>query len=123
MSGDRIILEGMHFYGYHGDNAEERRLGQPFQVDLEVEMDLDLAGKSDLLQDTVNYAQLYQDVKEVMEGRPRNLLEALTDSIANLVLNSYPVMNVRVLVRKTRPPIGGGLLTSVGVEIFRSRNQ
>ena len=43
-SGDRIILEGMQFYGYHGRNDEERVLGQPFEVDLEAELDLTAAG-------------------------------------------------------------------------------
>ncbi len=41
---DRIILEGMQFYGFHGVNAEERALGQPYVVDLAVEMDLCVPG-------------------------------------------------------------------------------
>ena len=55
MSSDRIILEGMHFYGYHGGNLEERSLGQPFLVDVEAELDLAVAARSDSLEDTVSY--------------------------------------------------------------------
>ena len=44
---DRIVLEGMQFYGFHGVNAEEKSLGQPYVVDLAVEMDLSIPGKSD----------------------------------------------------------------------------
>ena len=42
---DRIVLEGMRFYGFHGVNPEERVLGQEYLVDLTVEMDLSRAGR------------------------------------------------------------------------------
>ena len=64
---DRIILDHMEFYAYHGRNPEERILGQPFVVDLEVYLDLDMAGKSDDIKETVSYADLYRLVKEEME--------------------------------------------------------
>ena len=47
LSSDRIILKGMQFYGFHGVNPEERTLGQTYVVDLEVELDLRPAGRSD----------------------------------------------------------------------------
>ena len=63
MSADRIILTGMQFYGFHGVNAEERALGQPFVVDLETELDLEPAGASD--------AQAgLRDVRWHRDGRP-----------------------------------------------------
>ena len=85
---DRILLEGMRFFAFHGNNPEERELGQPFVVDLEVEADLSVAGRSDSLDDTVNYAALYRAVKGVMEGPPRNLLEAVAQDIADAVLGA-----------------------------------
>ena len=60
MSADRIILKGMQFYGFHGVNPEERTLGQTYVVDLEVELDLQPAGRSDNLEDTISYTQLYR---------------------------------------------------------------
>ncbi len=69
---DRIILEGMQFYGFHGVNAEERALGQSYIVDLTVEMDLNGPGASDRLEETVSYAHLYRAVQEVLEGRSKN---------------------------------------------------
>ncbi len=51
---DRIIMEGMQLYGVHGANPEERALGQPYIVDLSVDLDLRKPGESDLLEDTVN---------------------------------------------------------------------
>ena len=78
---DRIVLEDMRFYGFHGVNPEERVQGQEYLVDLAVEMDLSLAGRSDRLEDTVSYAHIFRTVKDVMEGEPRNLLEAAAQSI------------------------------------------
>ena len=121
LPSDLIVLEGMYFYGYHGSNAEERTLGQPFLVDLEAELDLAPAARSDSLDDTVSYAHLHRAAKEVMEGPPRNLLEAVAEGIAGAVLGSFPVKAVRVRVKKTRPPIRGGLLASAGVEVYRTR--
>ena len=120
---DRIILEGMQFYGYHGGSPEERSLGQPFLVDLEGEIDLRAAGQSDNLEDTVSYAHLYRVVREVIEGEPKYLLEALTEEIARRALEAFPLQGVRVRVKKTRPPIKGAVLTGgASVEIYRSRS-
>ena len=122
MPPDRIILSGMQFYGFHGVNPEERRLGQPFVVDLEAELDLQPAGDSDRLQDTVSYTHLYRVVKAVVEGEPRNLLETAAAAIANGVFEQNPaVCGVRVRVQKPRPPIKGSVIESAGVEIYRQR--
>ena len=118
---DRIVLEGMRFFGFHGNNPEERELGQPFVVDLELETDLSIAGASDDLGDTINYAEVYRAVKRVMEGPSRNLLEGVAQDIAEAVLGGFAVDAVRVRVRKTQPPIRDARLESAGVEIYRSR--
>jgi len=121
---DRIILEGMQFYGYHGGSPEERSLGQPFQVDLEAELDLSVAGKSDNRNDTVSYTHLYRIVKEVMEAEPQNLLEALAEEIARRSLDSFPLLQgVRIRVKKTRPPIKGAVLSGAAVEVYRRRQR
>ena len=121
MTSDRIILEGMEFYGYHGGSPEERSLGQPFLVDMEAELDLRVAGKSDDRDDTVSYTHLYRVVREVMEEAPRNLLETLAEEIAGRALASFPLQAVRVRVKKTRPPIKGALLAGAAVEVYRGR--
>ncbi len=123
MSLDRIILRGMQFYGFHGVNPEERRLGQPFIVDLEAELDLTTAGESDRLQDTVSYTHLYRVVKTVVEGEPRNLLENAASAIARGVFDQHPaVQAVRVRVKKPRPPIRGSVVEAAEVDIYRTRD-
>ena len=118
---DRIILEGMRFYGFHGVNPEERVLGQEYLVDLSVEMNLAVAGDSDHIEDTISYAHIYRAVKDVMEGAPRNLLEAAAQSIAYRVLDEFPVDSVSVKVKKPHPPIRGPVIENATVEIMRSR--
>ena len=122
MPSDRIILEGMQFYGYHGGSPEERSMGQPFEVDLETELDLSVAGKSDNREDTVSYTHLYRVVKEVMEDEPKNLLETLAEEITHRALAAFPIQTVRVRVKKTRPPIKGALLSAAAVEVYRARS-
>ena len=122
MPADRIILEGMQFYGFHGVNPEERTLGQSYLVDLAVELDLRLAGGSDRLEDTVSYTSLYQTVQGVMEGESRSLLETTAQAIADRVLAEFPVAAVQVRVKKPRQtPIRGSVIDNAAVEIYRTR--
>ena len=118
---DRIVLEGMRFYGFHGVNPEERVLGQEYLVDLAVEMGLTQAGASDRLEDTISYAHIYRAVRDVMEGEPRNLLEAAAQSVADRILSDFPVDSVSIRVKKPRPPIRGSVIENATVEIFRRR--
>ncbi len=119
---DRIILTGMQFYGFHGVNPEERRLGQPFIVDLTAELDLGQAGASDNLTDTVSYTDLYRAARDVMEGEPYNLLEAAARNIADVVLCRQAMVSaVRVRVSKPRPPIRGSVIGAAAVELYRKR--
>ncbi len=119
---DRILLEGLQFYGYHGVHPEERRLGQRFAVDLEVELDLAPAALRDALEETVNYGALYQTVRRIVEGEPRHLLEAVAADIVRAIFAEYPRVDaVRVRLWKLMPPIAGAALGRVGVELRRTR--
>ena len=120
---DRIVLEGMQFYGFHGVNPEERVLGQSYIVDLAVEVDLSRPGKSDQLEDTVNYTHLYRAVKSVVEGEPRNLLEAAAQAIVDRVLSEFPVDAVALTLKKPRPPVRGSVIENAKVEIYRRRQE
>ena len=60
---DKIVLTGLHFYGYHGCLPEEKRHGQPFHIDLVLETDLERAGQTDDLTQTVDYSAVYGVVK------------------------------------------------------------
>ncbi len=120
---DRIIMEGMQFYGFHGVNVEERSLGQSYVVDLAVEIDLGVSGRSDCLEETVSYTHLYRSVQKVLEGESKNLLEATAEAVAGRILEEFPVDAVQVRVKKPRPPIKGSFVENAVVEIYRVRDQ
>ena len=118
---DRILLNGMAFYGYHGATAREREQGQPFVVDVEMELDLSEPGRSDDLRDTVDYSAVYRVAKDVVEGQARNLLESVADGLARRLLADFPLDAVTVRVAKPHAPIRGALLESAAVEVRRRR--
>ncbi|KAL3653875.1 Dihydroneopterin aldolase 1 [Castilleja foliolosa] len=82
VTGDKLVLRGLKFHGYHGVKPEERKLGQKFLIDVDAWMDLREAGNSDRLTDTISYTAVYSIVKDVVEGTPRNLLESVAQQIA-----------------------------------------
>ncbi len=112
----------MAFYGYHGDRPEERSLGQRFIVDLEVGANLSPAGESDDLDQTINYAELYQETKAIVEGEPLRLIEALAERVAGAALRHERALWVRVRVRKPGVAIPGSL-EGASVEILRHRER
>ncbi|MBI4491912.1 MAG: dihydroneopterin aldolase [Chloroflexi bacterium] len=119
---DHILLSDLAFYGYHGAREEEKRLGQRFLVDLELSLDLQPAGRSDDLAQTVDYAEVYRLVRQVAEGPSRDLLEAVAEAIAAEVLGHFPELQaVKVRVKKPWAPIAGSQLGFVAVEITRVR--
>ncbi|KXG08240.1 Dihydroneopterin aldolase [Anoxybacillus sp. P3H1B] len=121
MAIDKIYLNAMEFYGYHGAIPEENRLGQRFIVDLVIETDLKKAGESDCLDDTINYAALYEICREIVEEQRFKLIEAVAEQIACHVLSAFSsILQCTVKVVKPNPPIKGHY-QSVAVEIVRRR--
>ncbi len=122
MDTDRILLEGMRFVGYHGTLPEERRLGQPFVVDIELRCDLRAAGASDDLALTVDYSEVYQQARAIVEGQAVNLTETVAERIAAAVLERHGrVQAVRVKVAKPHVRLGDTALLHSAVEIVRRR--
>ena len=105
----RIALENMRFFAYHGVYPWEAEAGHEFSVDLIMETDISAAGRSDQIEDTVDYGKAYENVKAVMSERV-NLLETLVSRIGKLTLHSLPqVKAVTVRVSKYMPKAGGPL--------------
>jgi len=99
--------------------AEELTRAQPFEVDLDVEVDLGPAGRSDDLALTLDYGGLVGLVQSVLGGESCGLLEALAERIAAAVGDDDRVLSVTVAVRKLRPPVPADM-SSAGVRITRS---
>jgi len=107
MQADRITLRNLVFYAYHGVFAAEKELGQRFEVDVDMYGDFQTAARADDIDMTVSYADVYALVKEIVEEREFDLIEALAATIGEEVLTGHPIGRVTVRVRKPHAPLGG----------------
>ena len=118
---DRIVVEGIEFYGYHGAFYEEQVVGHRYLVDAEIRTDTQTAAASDSLPDAVNYAEVARRIVEVGTREQYRLLEALAERIAAVILKEYEgVESIRLKVCKERPPMDT-IAARVCVEIERAR--
>jgi len=115
---DVIRLANMTFYGYHGVSAAEKETGRRFEIDCELEADLAAPGVTDQLSDTVDYVAVYGCIREVVEGKAFSLLESLATTLANVILEKFPVYRVTLRVRKKIPPIPGNI-EHIEIEVTR----
>jgi dihydroneopterin aldolase len=115
---DRILIMGIRALGTHGLLPEEQARPQPFEVDVELLVDLATAGQTDVLTDTVDYAAVADTVIRIVEKGHHRLLEVLAARIAEACRADHRVQGVVVTVRKLRPPVGA-LLDHVAVRIER----
>jgi dihydroneopterin aldolase len=116
---DAIAITGIRCYGYTGFLPEERVLGQWFEVDLTLWLDLTEAGKTDDLEHTFDYRQAISLVKHIIKTAKFALVEKLATVIAEDILKLPPITKVRVQLTKVSPPIAdfGG---TIQIDITRS---
>ncbi len=97
----------MRFYAYHGVLPQERETGNVFLVNMTLEADIAAACTSDEVDDTINYAEVFDLVKTEME-QPSKLLEHVAGRILSKLTKKYPrISHARVSVAKMHPPVGG----------------
>ena len=102
-----IELEGMEFKAYHGVLEQEKVRGNEFVVDFRGELNLCAAAESDNLNDTLNYAEIYDIVAEEM-SIPSELLENVAGRILKAIEKQFPqLVSFSVRVSKKRPPVDG----------------
>ncbi len=100
----KVELYGLHIFGYHGVEEEERLLGQLFLYD--VELEVGDRGASDRIEDAIDYREVALCVREV-SSRQFHLLEALATAVAEALLDRFAPQSVRVRVRKPQVKPGG----------------
>jgi len=118
---DIIHLTNLRAYGYSGALPEETKLGQWFQVDLQLHVDLRAASQSDRLADTLDYGTVATLTQNLIRQRRFDLIEAMAGAIATAILDlDARVAGVTVRVTKPTPPIPD-FTGQVAVEIRRDR--
>jgi dihydroneopterin aldolase len=117
---DRIVLRGLRVRGHHGVLEHERIHGQEFSVDITIWLDLDNAGSSDALADTVDYGGMALRAAAIVGGKPRNLLEAVATEVADDLMRDARLHAAEVTIHKPHAPIPHAF-DDVAVTIRRSR--
>ncbi len=118
---DRIFIRGLSMHAYHGVMPHEAKVGQTFTLDLDLEIDLSDAARSDKVSDTVSYDQVATCASEAFGSRRFKLIEAAAGSVADAVLAAFPrVRTVAVTIHKPHAPIAA-TFSDVGVTVVRGR--
>ena len=111
----------MRFEGRHGYYDHELLAPQPFEVDVELLLNLQPAAVDDDLDKSVDYGKVYDAVRQIVESTSFRLLEALAEAISHELLADFEVTEVGVRVRKPAVKLGGPL-DHAAVEIWRRRS-
>ncbi|MEH3090257.1 MAG: dihydroneopterin aldolase [Microbacterium arborescens] len=119
---DRITLRGIRAVGFHGVYDHERRDGQEFVADVELELSLADAAASDDVADTVHYGELAEKVAAILSGEPADLLETVADRIVRAAFSFERVDAATVTVHKPKAPITVAF-GDVSVTLTRRREQ
>jgi dihydroneopterin aldolase len=116
---DAILIEGIEVPAALGITAEERALGRPVRIDLEVGYPLTASGQSDRVEDTIDYGELFRVVEDVVTGQEHHLVEALGTRIIEALFSRFEITWVKVHVRKPNPL--DGVLDYTGIRMTRYR--
>jgi dihydroneopterin aldolase len=108
---DRIAIRGIRVFGRHGANPGEQDVPQPFDVDVELEVDLERSVHTDALDDTLDYRKVHQVVADVVGTGQFTLLERLAQEIARTILHEDAVHAVTITIAK--PGLLSGATPSV----------
>ena len=115
---DVIRIEGIEAFGYHGVFPQEKREGQTFLVDVDIETSFDEAITHDDVAYTVDYGVVAERVAEIIQGEPADLIETVCDRIVTMVLSLERVKATRVTIHKPQAPIS---VPFAGVSVSRRR--
>jgi dihydroneopterin aldolase len=113
----KLELHGLHVFGYHGVEEEEKRLGQLFLFDLELEVGD--RGADDRLENAIDYTRVASAVRELSSTHRFDLIEALATADADLVYEQFSPEHVRVRVRKPQVKPAGMTVEFSSVTVER----
>ena len=119
---DIVFVRGLLIHAHHGVMKHESKVGQRFEIDLELTIDLSAASRSDKLADTVSYAAIVDVASRAFSQRSFRLVEAAAGAVVDAILAAFPpVQAIRITVHKPHAPISA-IFADVGVTLTRSRH-
>ncbi len=117
---DNIIIKGIRFHGHHGVPEAERQVGGHYEIDVILSYPLINAGRSDTLEDTIDYASVVDLIVDTGTQKSFQLIETLAETTATNILQQFPIDTVQLTVKKLNPPIEQPI-TYFAVEICRPK--
>lgn len=113
---NRVVLQGLRIFAYHGVMPQEKEVGAYFIIDVRLDTDFSHAMETDELEGTISYADVYDIIRREM-AIPSKLLEHVGGRIVKALRSELPNINkVYIRILKENPPIGADL-TGAGIEI------
>lgn len=117
---DKIKIQGLRLYAYHGVNPEEKVDGQMFFLDISCSLSLCVPCATDCVEDTVSYAKILKTARSAFLSEKFDLLETAAETVAKAVLSAFgAIKEITVCVRKPQAPIQADF-EYVAVEITRT---
>ncbi len=118
---DKIIVEELEVYAYHGVAKEEKTLGQMFIISLEIGVDLETAARSGNLNDTINYSKVCKTATASLQSESHDLIETAAYRVIEGIFDKFKnAQSVKVLLKKPWAPMGQHLKYAA-VELERKR--
>ncbi|MCP4583022.1 MAG: dihydroneopterin aldolase [candidate division Zixibacteria bacterium] len=102
-----VRLNRMSFFAYHGVSEAEKEIGGRYEVDCEYDIDTAKAARTDSLEDTTDYTEIYAMIENIITNNKFNLMEALANKLADSLIKSFNIERLKLKVRKMKPPIKG----------------
>lgn len=122
LMSSKIYLRNVRFHAFHGVLSQERIVGNDYLVNLVLDYDFSSAMKTDDLQGTLNYAEVYQKVREEM-AVPSKLLEHVAGRIAHRLFSDFPeIQKLQLSITKVNPPMGADS-DGAGVEVVLTNDK
>lgn len=115
---DTIAVRGIRAYGKHGANPGERDYMQPFDIEIELGVDLQSARASDELSETIDYAALRDTIVAMVRDHSYRLLERLGDEILGVVMADARIATAAITIGK--PQLLAGATPSVRLHATRA---
>ena len=116
-----IVVSKIGFEGRHGASAVERKSTRRFEVDVEIDIDLSAAERSDRLTDTVDFRAITEAVVTLGTGEPHHLLESLARRMVEALAVHAPQGRIRLELRKLSPPYCAGNPAYAAVRVGHPR--
>ena len=119
---DKILINGLKLFAYHGVNPEEKENGQNFIFDIELSVNMNKVCYSDHVEDTVSYAKVVKTVRRIFTSQKYDLLEKCAQVVSDAIFEEYPdVLKIELTLKKPEAPVSAEF-SYMGVHISRSRS-